>query len=525
MPDGMNPFGEPDGAKPDFKDLRRTFVEFDDERAWGGLATRPSDLSARVLVGRKGSGKTLYLRRQRDSAAQSDDLFAARREQSPPDTELILKFANTTKGHERTELWKLVWNRAILRATLSHLLAEDSLRAQLDPRLANSLLQDYRELFEQEDPSHHTLGVFSELKHFLQRDRTFHDIDRYLHSDKWAHLKEDLKTAFRQSRPVCFYLDAVDEYYEAAPRLWLECQVGLFLAVMELLRDERFSSRLHVFVCLRDAVILRVLRSEHSTRYVNERYVRILEWDYKATRILLEHKIGQLPTELLTKPGLQNPVERWLGQSDRFVETRGQSEAITQYLLRHTRLLPRDVIIQGNILCHELAIAGWFPDLSDGADPIREGVSAASSRFGRELLDRCAQHILADMMPEDAAQRGYSSTYLQKAAGLHEDVLTKLRTFLAEDVKVERFSNRRLVQLEIRAAATFASDTDVMSALWLNGLIGFVDSAKSGCGVFYSHRHAHDLFLPKGKKEFVLHSCLIDSVGIRPRGGPVVQCV
>jgi hypothetical protein len=139
MADGINPFGEPDGSRQDFTEVNRGFVDFKDPTAWGGLATQPDDLSARILIGRKGSGKTLYLRRLRDWASRKADLYTAREEQSPPDSTLVVQFAYRCRGRVLSEVWSLAWNRAILRALTSQLLSVSQLRDHLPSDLRDRL--------------------------------------------------------------------------------------------------------------------------------------------------------------------------------------------------------------------------------------------------------------------------------------------------------------------------------------------------------------------------------------------------
>ena len=58
---GRGPFGVADGHRADIDS--RAFVEIDPAVAHSGVASSPDDRTTRVLVGKKGSGKTMYLRR------------------------------------------------------------------------------------------------------------------------------------------------------------------------------------------------------------------------------------------------------------------------------------------------------------------------------------------------------------------------------------------------------------------------------------------------------------------------------
>ena len=78
MPSGelSGPFGNPDGARADLDDLLSRFVDFDDGALYGDLATRANDATVRVVVGKLGAGKTVYLRRLRDFQRRQESVYA-----------------------------------------------------------------------------------------------------------------------------------------------------------------------------------------------------------------------------------------------------------------------------------------------------------------------------------------------------------------------------------------------------------------------------------------------------------------
>jgi hypothetical protein len=522
MINGIDPFGHPDGSKLDFTDLQRSFVKFTDVAAWGGLALDPEDLSARVLVGRKGSGKTLYQRRQRAHTKSLTDVLSFRREMEPPLTDLVVDFGFHVRDHRPVEYWKLAWNRSILRATVTQVLATPSLAQRLSPSLERSLRNDFTKLLETTNLGQDALGVFSAIKAILRDHPTFNSIRSYLMHDDWTHLKIRLEEGLRAIPPLCFYLDSIDEYYEMAPRQWLDCQVGLFLCIMDLIQDDRYSS-LHIFTALRDVVVLRIRQSEHGLRYLGDLYVRRLDWDMKASLYLLEHKASMLPDDRCKKPEFKDrPLLRWLGQDTVSVAKRGTPEPVQQYLLRHTRLLPRDVIILGNMICHEIAHAGYFPSLASTKDPIGDAVHSAAMDFGNELLISCAQYILLDAMPSAAVKHGYTSNYLEHSAGLHDDMVKRLRQFITKSIRAERFTGKRLATIEREAANLFGATTDVLTAMWLNGLLGFVDGKRADQVAYYSDHHVGDLDFPRHRSRFVLHPSMTDVLPLKFRGPALV---
>src|SRR5205823_1943848 len=141
-----------------------------------------------------------------------------------------------------------------------------------------------------------------------------------------------------------------------APMYWLTFQKGLFHAVMELLREPEFGGRLHVVACVRDVVYSNVLRSEHAGRYRDEPHIRVLNWDPVAIRGLLDAKIAKLGAAYRMDSRVDG-VAGWLGVSEIENPLRGIRERVDDYLLRHTRLLPRDIVVIGNGLSREVAAA------------------------------------------------------------------------------------------------------------------------------------------------------------------------
>src|ERR1700747_2804285 len=84
--DPVGPFGNPDGSWADIEDLISEFVDFGANPAYGHLATRANDSMVRVIVGKLGAGKTVYLRRLQDFPAHQDLVYANVPQQSLPKT-------------------------------------------------------------------------------------------------------------------------------------------------------------------------------------------------------------------------------------------------------------------------------------------------------------------------------------------------------------------------------------------------------------------------------------------------------
>src|SRR6201996_7952041 len=136
---GSFPFGNPDGSRADLEDLIHDFVDFGGNPAYGHLATKANDSMVRVIVGKLGAGKTVYLRRLQDFQAHQESVYSDPPQQDLPKTEVIIKVCQWYSGPELVEKWMQVWERAIMRSRASHLLLRPALRHQLDDEQAAEL--------------------------------------------------------------------------------------------------------------------------------------------------------------------------------------------------------------------------------------------------------------------------------------------------------------------------------------------------------------------------------------------------
>src|SRR5262245_8151515 len=89
--DPVGPFGNPDGSRASIENVLHDFVDFRGNPAFGALATPADDATSRVIVGRLGAGKTVYLRRLRDFQARQESVYADHPQESLPSTEAIVK--------------------------------------------------------------------------------------------------------------------------------------------------------------------------------------------------------------------------------------------------------------------------------------------------------------------------------------------------------------------------------------------------------------------------------------------------
>src|SRR5205823_821212 len=473
----------------------------------GHLATRANDSMVRVIVGKLGAGKTVYLRRLQDFQSRQDSVYADVPQQGLPKTEVVVKACQWFSDRVLVEKWMQIWERAIMRSLASHLLHRPELRQQIADEHAEEIEQSYARLL---DDFRRPRSIYSEVRDIINRQNNAHQLSTYLDDPLWDDLEDLLGEVLSRCKPVYFYLDALDEEFSHAPMYWLKCQEGLFYQVMRLLRDHKLGGRLHVVVCIRDIVMSSVYRSEHAPRYYNEPHIRVLNWDRASLLYLLGQKLQRLPSSLLMRRAASRPttIGDWLGVNGDWPGSDGDG-TIEDYLLGHTRLIPRDIISLGNDLSEEVLRQKQAGH--EGLPPaaLASVVQRCAKRFGDSQLAQCANQISSDLMPAGAALHNYSELFTSTQAyisGMQEDVRSFVRM-----IGADRFSRGDLLALQEVADLHFEKSTDLGSVLWQNGLLGYVDEA--GRNRFYSLGDIEEFHFPPEVGTYVLHPCLVYAVG------------
>jgi len=512
----LGPFGNPDGSRAQIERVIIDFVDFGGDQSFGALATRADDSMVRVIVGKLGAGKTVYMRRLQDHQSRQGSVYADLPEQNPPSTEVIVKACQWFSGQVLVEKWMQIWSRAILRSLASHLLLRSELRAQIPEHQREDIQENYRRLL---GDFRRPRSIYNQVREVINQHHTAHQLSQFLDDPLWDDLEDLLGEVIAHCRPMYFYLDAVDEEFSHAPMYWLKCQEGLFYQVMRLLRDHRFGGRLHIVISIRDIVMSSIYHSEHAPRYHQEPHIRVLSWDRPALLYLLEDKVRRLPPAFrMRQPVGDATLRDWLGVSTVTNEW-GVRERIDEYLIRHTRMIPRDIVSLGNELAEEV-----LRQKRDGRDRVPEAelkriVARCAKQFGDSQLAQCANQVSSDLMPLGAAGHTYSELYTSTQSYL-DGVLEEMRSILRL-IGAVRFPRTDLEGLREIANPHFEGATDVGSVLWLNGLLGYLDA--QGRESFYTLGDIEEFRLPADVDTYVVHPCLASSVGLSARPVPATE--
>src|SRR5271154_2885098 len=190
--DPGGPFGNPDGSRADIDDVISEFVDFAGELGFGHLATRANDSMVRVIVGKLGAGKTVYLRRLQDFQSHQDSVYADAPQQSLPKTEVVVKACQWFSDRVLVEKWMQIWERAIMRSLASHLLCRPELRQQLRDEQAEEIKRSYARLL---DDFRRPRSIYSQVRDIINQRQTGYQLSTYFDDPLWDDL-EDLLGEF-----------------------------------------------------------------------------------------------------------------------------------------------------------------------------------------------------------------------------------------------------------------------------------------------------------------------------------------
>ncbi|RLP54547.1 MAG: hypothetical protein D6160_11010 [Ketobacter sp.] len=508
MDASVRAFGNPDGSKGTFQERISEFVRLDERKFPNGISAPESSRSVRIIVGKKGAGKTLYLRRLQDSTRQDESVFSAELTEDIPGTDAIVGFCQQFKNHNVDEAWEKAWRLAIIRSCISYLITKKYFLKDYNiERLASQISPYFGEILPKYDVER---TVYAELNDIIFKFRSESHFMKYFNHPAWDDIQRYLASALKTCPPIFFYLDGMDEDFKQAPMEWLKCQKGLFTAVMRFARKHNaLSARLHIVIAVRDTVYLSILEnSEHRERYRNAPEISILDWDYEAIRIFFLEKILQVPPEI----GRYTDIANFASLSEITPPTRqGGSERIERYLIRHTRLLPRDIVQLGNeIVEKRLKNPNNMPE--NWLDQFTQIVHKNSKSFAIEQLTICANQLASHDVPLYAAKHGYSDWYVSQ--GAYADSRQKpIQDFIGY-VGRESFTEGDLVEASGFIKNEIAEGVNMGTILWQNGLLGVKRRDSDPDFEFCNLSEGVGFSIPQGCRLYAFHPILIHALDL-----------
>lgn len=459
-----DPFGSPEGAWGDLSQV----IQFPSAE-FPGLGRKPSNSEIRVVAGPLGSGKSLFMRRmqayQKDGNTKAVYAPEVQRSSDLRSEDVVNFTIRIGAPTGNSELWKRLWRRAIFRSLATHM--RIGLDRYLPPQAATFFVK-HADLLGAPDRDERT--VVHEVKELIDSASNGRQYRLKLDNDRWADIEKYLSRLLAEMPPIFLYLDEVDKEYKSAPSAWTLCQKGLVYTIMDLQRESDFQGRLHVIAAVRDTTIVSISAGENAQRLLDPQYCNMMNWNRRAASHFLAHKVEALPDRYFQDERGPRTVASWLGMEtiENCRPTR-DVEPISDYLLRHTSFVARDIIRLGNRFCAEIRRSGQL-----SSDDVRGIVSEQAAGFAEKLLSVAANQALGDSMPASWWRRGRRL----KIAELHWGRDSVLECI--ERTGSERISRDQVEDLDLKATASFAEylgkrTLKLSDILWQNKLLAAVN--------------------------------------------------
>ncbi len=506
-----NPFGNPDGAQASIEDLRKDFIDVVPPSAAVG-GTGEDFTTMRFIVGSKGSGKTHYLHmlQYRIKERNQDNeysIYSSDIENICADTDQIVRFCHFYNSHFLVEKWERVWLYAIYSAVISHVINDDFLCGKIDDDTKDFFSTTMKKIGLTIDCK---MGIYNYLRQILYLNDTKNKVDAFINNHEWDVLTSRIKNSvLRNLPPMYFYLDSIDEDFEHAPSYWTKCQKGAYAAVSSLLKEPIIREKVHVILSIRDSIFASIRRSENQTKITYETHVLRLHWNYNSLAYFIRQKIRRLNSCYFLKDVNQGKnINSWLGMNNILNVERDCEEDIIEYILRHTRLIPRDVVNICNSLSRLKMMTIENPEM-DISEEIRRRVSNCAKEIGDELINICAKQLVSDEIHVDVAKSKYEDTYTSVDEYTHSRFLI-IKEILSNFNK-DTFSNNELDMISEQLNNRLGHDCHIINILWMNGVIGYFEKEKV---TFYLRHNSISTDIPRKHSLYALRSCMIDSLEI-----------
>lgn len=497
------PFGNPDGARADLKEIEYSFIT---DLPYGQKIQNCVEdlLNKRVIVGAKGSGKTVYLRKiqsflKNEQKENATGIYVDNKiDQNINCTEKVISFCSFFPRETLSEKWAELWKISIIIYLSLKFLHDKRLSEYCEEtKTIKGILKKAKMFFN------YTCSVYDIFSIMLRMADTANKSNSIIENPDWLELKYIIITTLRNSPAIYLFLDAIDLEYEHAPMQWLTCQKGLFYAIMAFLQEDIIGEKLHIIISLRDNVFTSILRSEHATKFSKESHIFTLDWDKTNITVFLNQKIKSLPDcYFVNQKYDEKTLYNWLGL-EYVTNEHNQSENIHEFILRHTRMVPRDII---NV-CNELSKLHMEltnnPNLNK-VEWIKNCVLKESKIIGKELLTICAKNISSNLMPLDAGTYEFSEFYTSDKYYHHSSYL--IAKNIISSVGTAEIDRLAIKKINDEATNIYKNDVHFMDVLWQNGVIGYFNSNKEI--EYYANHCDSDTLLPLNKDKYVFRACV-----------------
>ncbi|MEL7254175.1 MAG: hypothetical protein AAGL23_08365 [Pseudomonadota bacterium] len=535
-----SPFGEPNAS--DRSDIENTYVDVTDVLSAKYITT--NDITkAKIVVGRKGSGKTHLLRHieilSRPKAqvckylSLGSDIFSGRG---------IRAFRGAMSPEETTVFWAELWKAAFLLSALTIFYNQNP-----EKRAIRAIRACEGDVFHKETPDHiedfrasvrknypqiswdpvprRPLSPISMLSEITKRYTNLNSINEdFRKSLNFDELEYDVLQLLHQYGQVHYIIDGLDELAWADLTGWLDVQRGLFKCAFLLSAVSKSTQYLKVTISIRNYVFNRSTQDPHADR--TDAHLLKLNWDRDAAESFLNQRLHSAlggnfaRSEVLEGP---RPFAKWLGFETKLPSSRKIEESVEQYLLRHTRLSPRNIIDALNKLASVIGQAQRRQDVF-GSDEFSEAISEIARDIAKKMLVTTAEEVVATIPGAEKVLAARQDDYRVQGEFLINMVADELEAAIAmmETEVVSREKFRQLLELIADFSIGSVSDKskrqicrDIEGILWRSGLIAYRDGTDGPWKYSWADGEFGFSRPAVAAEEIGFHSSLIDLCGLK----------
>lgn len=535
-----SPFGNSNAS--DRSDIENTYVDVQDVLAAKYVAT--DDITkAKIVVGRKGSGKTHLLKhieiqsREKSRVCEftplKEDIFSGRG---------VRAFKGDQTPEEITIFWAELWRAAFLLAALSNFYcqipdkrAQQAIKGVAGDVFVNktqdahadfiaSMQETYGQIAWKPMPKK-ALDPIGALNEILKRYTNLHSINNDFRAKlNFKELERDVSALLHQYGHVHYIIDGLDELAWSDLTGWLDVQRGLFKCIFLLSAVGKTTQYLLTTISVRNYVFNRSTQDPHADR--TDAHLIKLNWDLGAAtkflnRRLFDTKDGEFAhSDRLTG---ENPLAGWLGFTTRKPTSRISDETVEQYLLRHTRLSPRNIIDALNTLA-----AAKNDALAAGVEFTPEDFSQVVSNMARDVAKRMlvttSEEIVATIPGIEktlAARQEDARVQGEYIINMVADEL-ELAISMVESEVVDRGVFNSLLELicdysvgQVKEPQKTQICRDIEGILWRSGLIAYRSTSDSRWKFSWAEGEFGFARPSMAADRIGFHSALIDLCGLK----------
>lgn len=508
-----------------------------------------NSLSHRVIVGRKGSGKSLSIRKFFQASQRDNSRFAVEITNKPPNLENMVRFSATMQHRVRTNSWQSIWDYAILVSAVTYILYDEDYAKRFSSKqnrmLAETIEFQFGNCLLGLRTSTQVYEVVNVLVNYFEDYEAF---NKFLFSPIVSNFRSTCRTLLKNSAQICIFLDSLDDEMRRAPAVLTDITRALFYTVIKGARDTDSVPNLHVMITMRDVVFSTIMSSDHADRFLDTSYVLFLFWSPPKSQEFLKEKIQQ------TQRNLHNTNAKWktgtsdlpklLGFSTVQNISKDVTEDVTSYFLRHTNFVPRNTVRFGNRIYAEIDKSGHIEQ-----EKFKKIVSDISREIANTLLTAASAYLVAASYDDDIsylieldesfreflAKGPVSEKMIDEVIeGMHTNLtdgfIKPIKSFInhiGKDVFTKTELSSALAEFtrdnhDYNSMAQNFNLNKLENILWIQGLIGVRSKNGQGDSFYYFSDTNEQTDLPMNSETFVFFPGLNDvcNLAIQP-GAPV----